>query len=171
MVKHTQKIRRQREHCITLRKEKHSLKGLMTRTNMISRNKSETLFSQKFWLWQKLHPTSTKLKWEKHFKHVPWYYPSQNITKGILSLGKYTKVRGEKKYSLILSWHCRYHVETSLLICRANQWTGFCMITASVMKELKIALKSFKNKFFVIEHFCWLAMFVFVYLKAPEPRA
>ena len=50
MVKHTQKIRRQREHCITLKKEKHSLKGLMTRTNMISRNKSETLFSQKFWL-------------------------------------------------------------------------------------------------------------------------
>ena len=29
----------------------------------------------------------------------------------------------------------RYHVETSPLICRANQWTGFYMITASVMKE------------------------------------
>ena len=30
----------------------------------------------------------------------------------------------------------RYHIETSPLICRANQWTGFYMITASVMKEL-----------------------------------
>ena len=27
-------------------------------------------------------------------------------------------------------------METSPLICRANQWTGFYMITASVMKEL-----------------------------------
>ena len=31
----------------------------------------------------------------------------------------------------------RYHIETSLLICGANQWTGFYMITASVMKGLK----------------------------------
>ena len=30
----------------------------------------------------------------------------------------------------------RYHIETNPLICRANQWTGFYMITASVMKEL-----------------------------------
>ena len=32
----------------------------------------------------------------------------------------------------------RYDIETSPLICRANQWTGFYMITAFVMKELKI---------------------------------
>ena len=30
----------------------------------------------------------------------------------------------------------RYHIETNLLICGANQWTGFYMITASVMKGL-----------------------------------
>ena len=30
-----------------------------------------------------------------------------------------------------------YHVGTSPLICRANQWTGFYMITASVMKDLR----------------------------------
>ena len=30
----------------------------------------------------------------------------------------------------------RYHIETTPLIWRANQWTGFYMITASVMKEL-----------------------------------
>ena len=33
----------------------------------------------------------------------------------------------------------RYHIETSSLICRANQWTSFYMITASVMKELNIS--------------------------------
>ena len=31
----------------------------------------------------------------------------------------------------------RYHIKTGPLICRANQWTGFYMITASTMKELK----------------------------------
>ena len=30
----------------------------------------------------------------------------------------------------------RYHIETSPLICSPNRWTGFYMITASVMKEL-----------------------------------
>ena len=29
-----------------------------------------------------------------------------------------------------------YHIETSPLICRSNQWTGFYMIGASVMKGL-----------------------------------
>ena len=31
----------------------------------------------------------------------------------------------------------RYHTETSLLICSANQWSVFYMITAPVMKELR----------------------------------
>ena len=35
----------------------------------------------------------------------------------------------------------RYHIETSPFICSANQWTGFYMITASVMKELTTFLK------------------------------
>ena len=34
-----------------------------------------------------------------------------------------------------------YHIETSPLICRANQWTGFYMIGTSVMKELKAYLR------------------------------
>ena len=37
----------------------------------------------------------------------------------------------------------RYHIETSPLICSENQWTGFYMITASVMKGLLI--KTSKN--------------------------
>ena len=38
----------------------------------------------------------------------------------------------------ILTFHDggRYHIETSPLICSPNQWTGFYMITASVMKGL-----------------------------------
>ena len=32
----------------------------------------------------------------------------------------------------------RYHIETNPLICGANQWTGFYMITTSVMKGLKL---------------------------------
>ena len=35
-----------------------------------------------------------------------------------------------------------YHIETSPLICSANQWTGFYMITASVMKELRRVLQN-----------------------------
>ena len=31
----------------------------------------------------------------------------------------------------------RYPIETSPLICRANQWTGLYMTTASFMKELR----------------------------------
>ena len=38
-------------------------------------------------------------------------------------------------HCLTLSWRRPYHIETSPLIC-ANQWTGFYMISASVMKEL-----------------------------------
>ena len=34
-----------------------------------------------------------------------------------------------------------YHTETSPLICRANHWTGFYMITASFMKELILKAK------------------------------
>ena len=30
-----------------------------------------------------------------------------------------------------------YHIETSPLICSANQWTGFYMVGTSAMKKLK----------------------------------
>ena len=30
-----------------------------------------------------------------------------------------------------------YHIETSLLICRTNEWTGFCMIGTSFIQEIK----------------------------------
>ena len=47
----------------------------------------------------------------------------------------------------------RYHIETEL--CWANQWTGFYMITASVMKELK------QFKFSVLYcHRCWQNFYV-----------
>lgn len=36
-----------------------------------------------------------------------------------------------------------YHIETSLQICSADQWTGFCMIGISIMKGLIMILLSF----------------------------
>ena len=43
---------------------------------------------------------------------------------------------GALKFAELFHDGVRYHLEISPLICRANQWTGFYMITASVMKEL-----------------------------------
>ena len=34
------------------------------------------------------------------------------------------------------------HIETSPLICSANQWTGFYMVTALAMKELSLQSQS-----------------------------
>ena len=56
-----------------------------------------------------------------------------------------TKCNGKKKnrhdsinYLKFCNDGGRYHIETSPLIFRTNQWTGFYMISASVMKDLKI---------------------------------
>ena len=47
-----------------------------------------------------------------------------------------------RMHTMILRWFFHdggsYPIETSPLICRANQWTGFCMMGPSVMKEFKI---------------------------------
>ena len=40
-----------------------------------------------------------------------------------------------------------YHIENSLSICKANQWTGFYMIETSVMKELRTLLNICKSTF------------------------
>ena len=45
-----------------------------------------------------------------------------------------------KRFDLTLSWRRPLYVETSPLICDANQWTGFYMITAPVKKELRTFL-------------------------------
>ena len=37
---------------------------------------------------------------------------------------------------LSLSWQRSLYIETSPFVCRANQWTGFCMSRTSIMKEL-----------------------------------
>ena len=44
---------------------------------------------------------------------------------------------------LTLPYGSRYHIETSPLICGAIQWTGFYMITVSVMKGLKWDIRGF----------------------------
>ena len=42
-----------------------------------------------------------------------------------------------------------YHIETSPLVCSANQCTGFCIIGTSVMKELS-HLKNLRAKIHMI---------------------
>ena len=37
-----------------------------------------------------------------------------------------------------------YHMETSPLICKENQWTNFYIKAASVIKELKLTYKRYK---------------------------
>ena len=39
----------------------------------------------------------------------------------------------------------RYHIETSPLLCKANQWTGFYMISASVVKTLRVNFGRYPN--------------------------
>ena len=47
----------------------------------------------------------------------------------------------------------RCHIETSSLICRANQWTGLYMITASVMKGLRYLLGNIDLKIIALVKF------------------
>ena len=59
-----------------------------------------------------------------------------------------------------------YHIETSPLICRANQWTGFYMIGTSVMKELKVLVYGLiSSPFFATTDYC----FYFFLLNSPDP--
>ena len=51
-------------------------------------------------------------------------------------------------------------MKTSPLICSTNQWTGFYMITASVMKELNSRLE--KNIYFAGISFCDLMIAILV---------
>ena len=64
------------------------------------------------------------LSWKEHLKLM-----ENNISKNIGLIFKSKSI-----YLFHDGGH--YHIETSPLICRANQWTGFYIITASVMKEL-----------------------------------
>ena len=65
--------------------------------------------------------SKTEVKWTKH----------KDLTKMLHS--------GQSSHNLPLIFPDggRYHTETSPLICGENQWTGFYMISASVMKRLK----------------------------------
>ena len=58
---------------------------------------------------------------------------------------------------------CR--IETSPLICSVNQWTGFCIIGTSVMKDSRRSLSANTESLFlhVVKH--KLFFFVFIYLS------
>ena len=58
-------------------------------------------------------------------------------TTNFLSMSLKCKKQRKILQLLTLSWRSRYHTETSPLICGANQWTGFYMITISIIKGLR----------------------------------
>ena len=45
-----------------------------------------------------------------------------------------------------------YCIETSLLICSANQWTGFCIIGTSVMKDSRRSSSTYTESLYVVKH-------------------
>ena len=101
-------------------------------------------------LWHRCFPLNFAkfLRTSFLIKHLRWLLliskPKNN--RSIFSQGLFETV------VLTLSWRRKWVIRnccintsmTTPLICRANQWTGFYMITASVMKEL--------NKYFRIFH-------------------
>ena len=60
-----------------------------------------------------------------NFVKVVFYYFT-SVAKGLIKI-----------YYQLFHDEGPYHIETSPLSCRVNQWTGFYMIRTSVMKELK----------------------------------
>ena len=55
----------------------------------------------------------------------------------LLSLQQILVYSGNSMINSFIHDGDRYHIETSPLTCSANQWTGFYMITVSIMKEVK----------------------------------
>ena len=72
--------------------------------------------------------------WKKN-----WLKPVQTIITLTLVRNGIKYLQSRMWWALALSWRCHY-IETSPLIWRANHWTGFYMIMASVMKELNYKL-------------------------------
>ena len=60
----------------------------------------------------------------------------------------------------------RYLIETSPLICGANQWTGFYMISASIIKGLILWYITYKNG---LTHFKTFATNAEKFLKCVRP--
>ena len=80
------------------------------------------------------------------------YQIQQKIRKKMKGLSKYVK---QVIWSMIFElFHDggRYHIETSPLICSANQWAGFYMITTSVMKELNYTLYNRYHQYFIWQY-------------------
>ena len=85
-------------------------------------------------------------------QHSPSFYELVQYLDALLH------VKIEQKY--ILHDGGPYHIETSPLLCRANQWTGFSMIGTSVMKELIQLLKWLVMKLAIM---VLLILIIFVY--------
>ena len=74
------------------------------------------------------------------------------------------KLNKRQCYVVKINFHDggRHHIETSPLIYPANQWTGFYMITAFVMKELRpvLDIKTLRLVYYAIfeSHLCYASL-------------
>ena len=86
---------------------------------MISKVCEDSCLSHKVMSWNYLTDMMPLIIFEM------WQMPTESLNKPQIN-----------RIFLTLSWRSPYHIETSPLICSANQWTGFYMIWTSIMKEL-----------------------------------
>ena len=94
-----------------------------------------------------------------------WFY--QGVERG-----KWYEM-GEVKINYFFQDEDPYHIVTSSLICRANQWTGFYIIEISVMKQLKLIQRNQRNSkikppYSSCRSLNWLLQFKCNYQKTSE---
>ena len=79
-------------------------------------------------------------------------------------LNQYMKVQSTNSFIFHNGGSCR--IETSPLICSANQWTGFCMTGTSVMKYSRLSSSTYNESLFlhVVKHDL-LFLFLFFFLS------
>ena len=69
------------------------------------------------------------------------------------------------KYHFLNEYRSSCQIETSPLICSANQWTRFCIIGTSAIKDSRRSLSTYTESLFlhVVKHN--LLFFVFIFLS------
>ena len=106
-----------------------------------------------FWIWFVTQITNMFLIFKIFFSWIvmPKRCYAPNTTRNIELMSVQDRSTYFDSSSLHFRYGSPYHIETSPLICSANQWTGFYMIRTSAMKELnnwKVAFPRFTSREF-----------------------
>ena len=124
--------------------------GLIWRRDVARQINVETTLCMTTLNWTTLDNVETMLSFSKsifttlgNVETTLWIWPFEKKNKPrfknkiiFLNFKEYAGLNVFLHFFPILTLHDggRYHIEASPLICGANQWTGFYVITASVMK-------------------------------------